>query len=370
MIAVPKSPERQARSGSSKADWLLTLLTSGRAPRGWVSVAAVASAVLFIGTVDVLAGPHVSLRLFYYIPIALAVAWHGWRGGVYASIGSVLVWLAGDVINGSEIIHRHTIWWNASICFLMFLVMAWVLDALLALHRDLEQRVRDRTAALEQEMHTRLRLQREILEVSERERGSIGHDLHDGLGQHLVGTALAAQVLAGQLEARKQPEAMDARRIVQLIEEGIAQTRQVARGLLLASVKPERLAAELDELATSVSRDAGLPCRFEIQGDPIAPDVAAASHLYRIAQEAVRNSLRHAHPSRIDIRLAGTEGDLTLAVSDDGAGMPEMRERAGLGLRIMAHRAEILGGSLAIEPRADGGLCVRCCISRPSRATG
>jgi signal transduction histidine kinase len=365
MIALPHSPDpgRRSRSG----DRLLAFLTSGRRPPYWLSLAIIWSQIFFIGLVDVLLGPHVSLRLFYYIPIALAVAWQGWRGGVAASAGSVLVWLVGDFINGSEVVHRNTIWWNATIFFAMFLVMAWVLDVLLGLHRDLEQRVRDRTAALEQEMAARLRLQREILEVSERERSSIGHDLHDGLSQHLAGTALAAQVLAEQLAARAQPDAAgDARRVVQLVEEGIAQTRRVARGLLLASVKPDRLTAELEELATTTARESGVPCRFAAEGDPIAPDIGTASHLYRIAQEAVRNSLRHARPDRLEIVLAAGGSGLTLTVSDDGAGMPGRRPHSGLGLRIMAHRAEILHGELAIEARPGGGTRVRCRI--PTRA--
>ena len=121
-------------------------------------------------------------------------------------------------------------------------------------------------------------------------------------------------------------------------------------------------------MATAVSREQGYALRhaFEARGHPRAPDVGTASHLFRIAQEAVRNALRHAQARQIEILLLGDASHLTLTVSDDGPGRPREDRMPGLGLRIMAHRAEILGGDLAIESVDGGGTRVRCRV--PLRA--
>jgi signal transduction histidine kinase len=330
------------------------------------SVGIVFGLVALIGLTDYVIGTHISLRVFYYIPIALAVAWLGWLDAVMTSVASVGVWLLGDYVAGSTYVRRPAILWNASIVLAMFLVVAWILDKLIALHRELEERVRQRTLALEQEIAARAALQRELLEVGERERSSIGNDLHDGLCQHLVGTALAAQVLFEQMAARGDPAAADARGIVRLVEEGIAQTRNLASGLLLAAITPDRLTAELEELAASVSRRDGLPCRFVLRGNPRVSDAGAASHLFRIAQEAVRNALRHARPRSLEIALIGDGQNVTLTVADDGQGLGPRDGGRGLGLRIMAHRAEILRGDFAVEAVNGGGTRVRCRV--PSRS--
>jgi signal transduction histidine kinase len=346
---------------------ILDFLTRQPKRRRGSSVGIVAGLVAVIGLTDYIIGTHISLRVFYYIPIALAVAWLGWLDAVATSVACVGVWLLGDYVAGSTYVRRPDILWNASIVLAMFLVVAWILEALIGLHRELEERVRQRTTALEQEMAARVDLQRELLEVGERERSSIGHDLHDGLCQHLVATALASQVLAEQLAARGDAAAGDARGIVRLVEDGISQTRNLARGLLLAAIPPDRLTPELEELAATVTRRDGVPCRFVLRGHPRAPDAGTASHLFRIAQEAVRNALRHARPQHLEIALVGDGQSLTLTVADDGPGLsgPD-RGGDGLGLRIMAHRAEILRGEFAVEPVAGGGTRVRCRV--PVRA--
>jgi signal transduction histidine kinase len=357
-LAPGPSPRAAARSGFTAR--ILAYLTAKPRRRRGRSIGIVFALVGAIGLTDYLIGTHISLRVFYYIPIALAVAWLGWFDAVATSVACVGVWLLGDYVAGSTYVRRPDIVWNASIVLAMFLVVAWILEALLALHRELEDRVRQRTVALEEEMAARAVLQRELLEVGERERSSIGEDLHDGLCQHLVATALAAQVLAEQMAGRSDPAAADARGIVRMVEEGIAQTRRLARGLLLAVIPPDRLAAELGELAASVSKREGFPCRLVLRGQPRAPDAGTASHLFRIAQEAVRNALRHARPRHLEIVLAGDGQQLTLTVADDGPGLPPREGGPGLGLRIMAHRAELLRGECAIEPVPGGGTRVRC----------
>jgi signal transduction histidine kinase len=342
------------------ASRVLAYLTR-QAPRRPVRAAVFISAqVLLIGWLDYITGPHLSLKVFYDIPIALAVAWLGWRAAVGTSVGCVAVWLASEYLAGADYVHRATIWWNLGINLAMFLIVALVLDAFISLHRQMEARVRQRTDELHRAVVMRERLQRELLRIGERERSSIGRDLHDGLCQHLAGTAMAAQVLAGRLDGRERAAAAEARGIVRLVEEGIAQTRTLANGLLLASIPPEHLVPELEKLAEAVTASQGVACRLTVRGDPRVADETMASNLYRIAQEAVRNAVRHAKASRLEIVLQQDGPDLTLTVSDNGPGLPRRRRGPGMGLRIMAHRAEILRGEFAVETPQGGGTSVRC----------
>ncbi|MGH7995790.1 MAG: ATP-binding protein [Opitutaceae bacterium] len=342
------------------AGWVLARLTRRPPWRPWVSAAINVALIGLVAFGDYSVGPHVIIHVFYVLPVVLAAAWLGWRASVVASIVSVGARLATQYVADPQYAARPETWWNSLITLAMFLVLARLLRGFLSLQLQLEERVRQRTAALEEEVAARNRLQRELLRISDRERSSIGHDLHDGLCQHLAGTALAAQVLAEQLATADFVMAEEAHGIVRLVEEGIAQTRTLANGLLLAAIQPDRLAPELEKLAENVRRHHGVPCRLAVRGDPMPADDTTASHLFRIAEEAVRNALRHAHPTRMEIVLAGDRGALTLSVADDGPGLPPRHRGPGMGLRVMAHRAEIIQGGLDLEPAAGGGTLVRC----------
>ena len=220
----------------------------------------------------------------------------------------------------------------------------------------------------------RKRLEQEILEISEREQRRIGHDLHDGLGQQLAGIELMSQVLAQKLERRSKAEAARAGEIARHVRETIAQTRALARGLSPVTLEAEGLMAALGELAANTEQLFRVTCTF--QCDPPVPvrDQVAAAHLFRIAQEAVSNAIRHGQKVRhIMLELKDTGGKITLSVSDDGVGFqprdPAAKSQGGqsMGLRIMQSRAGMIGGHLAIERNANGGATVA--ILLPHSAT-
>ncbi len=324
--------------------------------------------MILVTLADYSTGPYLSMRVFYDIPVVLAVVWLGGAAGVAACAACTLSWYAVGRFENAEFARAPLVYWNLPVGFALYLVLAWILHAFVVLRRELEQRVRQRTAALQRSVTVREELQRELFRASSHERVAIGQDLHDGLCQHLVGTAFAAQVLAGDLAARGEPGLKDkADQIIHLIGEGVQQTRQLARGLLLNSIGPERLATELEEYATTISLQRGVPCRFIARGRPAAPDEQTASHLFRIAQEAVNNALRHARPKSVEIALTTDDAHLVLIVSDDGTGMSTHRPGAGAGLRLMEHRANVIGGELTIERVDTGGTIVRCRV--PVRAT-
>lgn len=327
------------------------------------AVWATCGLLLGIGAADFVLGFEISLLVFYILPVCLAVASLGGRFGTATAVASVATWLIGDIAAGAHYADPRVPCWNALFALATYLVVVWLLSSLLALAREMEERVRQRTAALVQEITERERLEKIVLEIGERERRSIGHDLHDGLGQHLTGTALTGQLLAEKLEERAAPETADAKKMVSLVKIAIGQTRKMAKGLLLADIDADGLAGALQEFCASATEQFRVKCLFEGESRMPLRESGVASHLYRIAQESVRNSVRHGHASEVKVYLGGTKEKLELSIHDDGVGMPPPEKRGeGLGLRIMAHRAQIIGATFAIETKPGKGTVVLCSL--------
>lgn len=326
--------------------------------------------VALVGVVDYVTGYELFFSVFYLLGVGWAAWFVGRNFGIWMSVLSVVVWLIGDVASGAKYSSPLIPAWNAVIFLVVYSVVVWLVANLRSLQRGLEERVQQRTLALQQEMAERARLEKEILEIGERERRRIGHDLHDSLCQHLTGTALAGQVLGEKLAAKSLPEAADAGKVVELVEEGIALARSLARGLHPVEMDAEGLMSAFQELAASTTRLFKISCGFECLAPVLVHDAATATHLYYIAQEAVRNAIRHGKAQRITINLASKEDRVTLTVTDDGTGLPDgFRKSRGLGIRIMAHRAAMIGGAFDIQRCASGGTVVTCSFVRPKPST-
>ena len=212
----------------------------------------------------------------------------------------------------------------------------------------------------------RIKLEREILEISERERRRIAEDLHDGLGQVLVGTAFLASTLRQDLAAKSLPEARQADRLLQVLDEAVDQTRSLARGMYPVLPMPNGLMTALKALATQTSSLFRIRCRFTCPEPVLIKDNTVATHLYRVAQEAVANAIKHGEADRIQICLTRAADRIGLAVNDNGSGMPARPSRKpGMGLRIMHHRARSIGGFLTIQKAPGGGTTV-CCAAHES----
>jgi signal transduction histidine kinase len=340
----------------------------GRAPRSTLILTGVGLLVL-IGVIDYLTGYELMFSVFYLLEVGLATwfvgRWFGWL----MSFLSVGVAIGGDVAAGAHYSNPLVPIWNSLILIVLYSLVVWLLASLRSLHRELAARVEQRTRALKQEMEQRQRLEEEILQVSEREQRRIGHDLHDSLCQHLTGTALAGQVLGEKLAAKSLPEAADAGEIVELVEEGITLARNLARGLYPVEMEADGLMAAFQELAGNISKATKVRCVFECDTPVLIHDDAAATHLYRIAQEAVANAIRHGKPRRIGLNLSEREGRVNLTVEDDGVGLPETsQDGGGLGIRIMAYRAGMIGGTCSVEPAATGGTIVTCSFPQTAAA--
>jgi PAS domain S-box-containing protein len=209
----------------------------------------------------------------------------------------------------------------------------------------------------------RRELEQQILHISEQERERIGQDLHDGICQQLAGIGLMCDVLGQTLAGRSRPGAEQAAVIAGKVREIIGQTRRLSRGLCPVVIESEGLMAALRELAESTEMMFKVKCRFRCDTPAHIQEHQVAVHLYRIAQEAVSNALRHGRAKRIEIVLASTPERLSLMVHDDGAGLPDdAHKRNGMGLRIMQYRAGMIGGTLVVQKSPKGGTTVACTV--------
>jgi len=218
----------------------------------------------------------------------------------------------------------------------------------------------------------RKRLEREIIEIATREQQRIGGDLHDGLGQELTGIALMLRGVAAQLEKGHSSLSNDVEEVIGLVNNAIESTRNLARGLSPVSTVRGGLLAALQTLADQASERYNIHVSFESDCDAEEAarlDENGATHLYRIAQEALTNVARHSLASQVALRIGATatgEG-LQLSIEDNGRGFEQRprEESNGLGLKIMRYRAQMLGGDLALETSASGGTTVRCVFPTP-----
>lgn len=339
--------------------WRNVLLRQSRG----VAIAESFVLAVIIGFFDYITGQQVSVSAFYLIPVTIAAWFVGVRFGLLIALLCVVVWILGNLDNGdSGFSTPFLICWNGGIQFASDVVVVITVAGIRTLQHDLENRVRDRAAALTREATERARLQRELLEVSEREQRRIGQDLHDGLCQHLAGTAMAGQVLREKLSQKYLSEAQDAQRVVELIKEGILLSRRSAKGLHPVDFDAAGLMLALEEFADTTSKLFKIACRFECESPVLVHDAATSEHLYRIVQEAVRNAISHGYAKRIVIQLDTVEDGQELRVEDDGIGIPDTPSTEGMGLRLMEQRARVIGGAFEVKSRPGGGTLVCCTI--------
>jgi PAS domain S-box-containing protein len=207
----------------------------------------------------------------------------------------------------------------------------------------------------------RKHLEKTILEISAREQRRIGQDLHDGLGQHLTGIAFMTKVQEQKLMEKCLPEARDAGKIVNLVNEAINKTRELARGLLPVVSDAHGLMSALQQWAGEVQDLFAVSCRFHCFTPVLIHDDAVATHLYYIAREAVNNAIKHGHARHIVIRLAAVERQGALTIQDDGCGIGNTTPgNKGMGLHLMNYRARMVGGSLEVQRVDVGGTMVTC----------
>ncbi|HWX21169.1 MAG TPA: PAS domain S-box protein [Candidatus Binatia bacterium] len=220
----------------------------------------------------------------------------------------------------------------------------------------------------------RKRLEREVLEISNREQRRIGHDLHDGVCQQLAGLAFMTSTLADELEEKGVSQSAEAEKISTLLNEVIEQTRGVARGLFPVRLEERGLVVALEELAANASELFKINCRFVSETPPAVVENAIALHLYYIVLEAVANASKHGGAANVVISLEPMADRYLLTVRDDGTGFStDGKTQTGMGLRIMHYRARVIAATLNLQSRPGSGTTVSCLflpISRESPSNG
>jgi|GEM_PF-2588119 len=230
-------------------------------------------------------------------------------------------------------------------------------------NEELELRVIQRTAELaeanrflEEEIVERKNVEKEILEIAEKEQRRFGAQLHDSLCQELAGILMMARVVSQKLEKKSASETVDLTKVNDLLSEAISRARDLARGLYPVDPESNSLMLTLRELTLRTQALYNISCDFICPHPILVSDNNTATHLFRIAQEAVNNAAKHGEASRIEVRLDDEKDHLVLTVRDDGKGKVDLiRSRPGIGLHIMKYRARMLNASLTIEELSPHG---------------
>jgi PAS domain S-box-containing protein len=242
-------------------------------------------------------------------------------------------------------------------------------EALRRAHDELEIRVQQRTAELktantrlQSSIAERKRLENELLEITEKERRRIGLDLHDDLGQRLSGMALMTKGLELRLQKLKLSEAADAGRIHELVHEAMNHTSDLAHDLATLDLKEKDLGTALDELAAHAKDMFGINCKYKVNGTIPQLDASVTKQLYKIAQEALTNAIKHGKAKRVTLSIDNEPNELVLTIQNSGLPFPDLEGHStGMGLRIMNYRSSLIGGSLEIKG-ASNGTIVRCAL--------
>ena len=322
----------------------------------WLFIQALALTIA-VGLIDYLTGKELTVDPFYSIPILLMV-WFGNKNlAILISVFCALAWWWANWAGGHAYSSEWFRIWDA-IVRLMFFCLVVFAGSMLKEQRDF---FLARLALLERSQ----KLEREIINISEREQERIGRDLHDGVCQYLAAIGFTAAMLNRDLERELPVRAEKAAEIAYLIQDAAKRTRDLARGLSPVDRDEGGLESALNELASSTSKLAGISCSFICIGPVRIRDNVRAVHLFRIAQEALSNATKHGQAKAVVVALEASDGALSLRVSDDGIGFdPTCSERKGMGLNIMRYRARMLAGTLQIQSNSPAGTMVTCTIAR------
>jgi signal transduction histidine kinase len=306
-----------------------------------------------LGTLDYVTGQGLSVSLLYSI-LVFIVAWFGERkfALIFATLCAVSWWWANMDVHPYG--GRWGYAWATASRLASFIFVAVGSSAL----RSKQESDRQRIEALERAKA----LESEIARISEHEQRRIGQDLHDGICQVMAAIRCSASSVRDDLQAKGLPEAAASAEIADMLGAALIEIRQLARGIFPVQMEAAGLAAVLDELVETTRRLQRVPVFFETQGEVKVSSPEVAMHLYRIAQEALNNAIKHSGAKRISVALTEARGMLKMTVTDDGGGFDTRSDsKDGMGLNTMRYRAQLIGAELNISG-GPGGVTVTCLL--------
>lgn len=216
-----------------------------------------------------------------------------------------------------------------------------------------------------EDISKRVQLEREIVDVSAREQQRFGQELHDGLSQHLTGLKFKASLLEYQLQSKNLPEANEAKALSKLLNEATDEASNLARSVRPIETEPRGLMMALGELAVRISNLHNVKCVCQFRRPVFVHDNNVATHVYRIAEEAVANAVQHGEATEVRVSLEETKDCVKLTVRDNGRGLPkDFSEDGGLGLHVMRYRARMICGSVELKRDTPKGTVLSCCFQK------
>ncbi len=213
-------------------------------------------------------------------------------------------------------------------------------------------------------------LQKQVMEIGDRERQKIGQDLHDDLCPHLIGIEGLGSALGADLKEDGSPHGQLADDIVRLIRQGIEKTRSLAKGLCPVHMVAHGLETALQNLVDHTAAVSRIDCRLRCNRTVALKDNTAATHLFYIAQEAVNNAVKHSRANTISIDLDHVNDTIRLRIRDDGKGISSTQPKTGIGLQIMQYRARMIGAGFTIERGETGGTVIQVSLSQETLPPG
>jgi signal transduction histidine kinase len=324
-----------------------------RTAPSWVALTIPVVTTLGMGWLDEITGWEVSLFIFYAVPIIYAVWWSGLVAGVFISLLSGVVWYVANL-------EAHP--YETQLGFAWAMINREFYFGVVVFATASVRRKQDADAEYIRMLEERRQLEQDIVRVSEHEQQRIGQDLHDGVCQHLAAIGCAARVLAEDLQSQNAAAAHDATLIEESIQHAVMEARNLAHGIFPVHVDRNGLSAALTDLARLTSRLTGVEIEVKEDREVHIDDPGTAMHLYRIAQEAVANAVRHSGATQVTIEMGRVDGMLELKIEDNGSGGAFAGDKpaTGMGLRTMHYRAQALGAEFKIESRHGGGTTVLC----------
>ena len=311
--------------------------------------------ILGIGIVDYVTGYQVSIIIFYAIPIGIAALYVGSVFALLLALVAIVVSRGSDLMTGMPYPGNTVFFINCAVPLVFFGIVIAALYLLNKIRKGLETTVDQRNQALLQEMHERGRLERQVIELSEREHRRFGQELHELVTQELSSIAIDTHLLTRNLLESGSPEADRAREIALKVDRALTKARNIARGYFTLGFDAAGFAEALREITTRTQKSSNIACEVRCADDLSIGNEDSTIQLFRIAQEALQNAARHSKATLITISFERRDDQFSLVIEDNGIGLANTpRREKGLGLSIMAYRAGLIGAKFLTDSPLNG----------------